>query len=126
MSPTTRRKSATIPLREQTAQVWHNYFPDIIPGQLYGYRVHGPFEPKQGHRFNPKKLLLDPYAKAIGRDLKWDDSLFAYQLDHPDADLTLDERDSCTVCSAGGRCGHRVHLGRRSSAADALAQDVHL
>jgi len=56
--------------------------------------VHGPFEPKQGHRFNPKKLLLDPYAKAIGRDLKWDDSLFAYQLDHPEADLTLDERDS--------------------------------
>ena len=92
--PGDAKEAATFPLREQTAQVWHNYFPDIIPGQLYGYRVHGPFEPKQGHRFNPKKLLLDPYAKAIGRDLKWDDSLFAYQLNHPEADLTLDERDS--------------------------------
>ena len=92
--PDDAKEAAAIPLLEQTAQVWHNYFPDIIPGQLYGYRVHGPFEPKQGHRFNPKKLLLDPYAKAIGRDLKWDDSLFAYQLNHPDADLTLDERDS--------------------------------
>ena len=92
--PDDAKEAETIPLREQTAQVWHNYFPDIIPGQLYGYRVHGPFEPKQGQRFNPKKLLLDPYAKAIGRKLKWDDSLFAYQLDHPEADLTLDERDS--------------------------------
>ena len=92
--PGDAKEAATIPLREQTAQVWHNYFPDIIPGQLYGYRVHGPYEPKQGHRFNPKKLLLDPYAKAIGRDLKWDDSLFGYKLNHPEADLTLDERDS--------------------------------
>ncbi|HKM53489.1 MAG TPA: glycogen debranching protein GlgX [Isosphaeraceae bacterium] len=91
----------TIPLSEQTAQVWHNYFPDILPGQLYGYRVHGPYEPKQGHRFNPKKLLLDPYAKAIGRDLKWDDSLFAYKLNDPDADLTLDDRDSVAFAPLG-------------------------
>jgi isoamylase len=92
--PEATKESMCITLREQTAQVWHNYFPDIIPGQLYGYRVHGPFEPEKGHRFNPRKLLLDPYAKAIARDLKWDDSLFGYELQHPDADLTVDERDS--------------------------------
>ncbi|MGC8643156.1 MAG: glycogen debranching protein, partial [Isosphaeraceae bacterium] len=88
------KESTRIPLAEQTAQVWHAYLPDVTPGQLYGYRVHGPFEPAQGHRFNPHKLLLDPYAKAIGRDLRWDDSLFGYQLDQEEADLTLDERDS--------------------------------
>ncbi|MDR3619893.1 MAG: glycogen debranching protein GlgX [Paludisphaera borealis] len=88
------KESATFPLREQTSRVWHNYFPDIIPGQLYGYRVHGPYEPQNGHRFNPHKILLDPYAKAIGRDVKWDDSLFGYQLQSPDADLSFDDRDS--------------------------------
>ena len=59
-----------IALPEQTDQVWHGYLPDVLPGQLYGYRVHGPYEPAKGHRFNPNKLLLDPYAKAIGRDLQ--------------------------------------------------------
>jgi glycogen operon protein len=89
-----KQESVRIPLAEQTAQVWHAYLPDVTPGQLYGYRVHGPFEPAQGHRFNPKKLMLDPYAKAIGRALRWDDSLFGYQLQHEQSDLTLDERDS--------------------------------
>ena len=64
------------------------------PGQLYGYRVHGPYEPAKGHRFNPNKILLDPYAKAIGRDLKWDDSLFGYKIGDPKADLSFDERDN--------------------------------
>jgi isoamylase len=68
-----------IPLPEQTDQVWHAYLPDIQPDQLYGYRVHGPYAPEQGHRFNPNKIVLDPYAKAIGRDLRWDDSLFGYR-----------------------------------------------
>ena len=56
-----------IALPERTYQVWHGYLPDLKPGQLYGFRVHGPHEPEAGHRFNPNKLLLDPYAKAIGR-----------------------------------------------------------
>ena len=92
--PGDAKESATFPLREQTAQVWHNYFPDIIPASSTATACTGRSSRKQGHRFNPKKLLLDPYAKAIGRDLKWDDSLFGYQLNHPEADLTLDERDS--------------------------------
>ena len=81
--PDATKESQRIPLQEQTAQVWHNYFPDIIPGQLYGYRVHGPYEPQNGHRFNPTSCCSIPYAKAIARDLKWDDSLFGYELGIP-------------------------------------------
>ncbi len=67
------RESDRVTLPERTNQVWHGYFPDIRPGQLYGYRVHGPWEPKQGHRFNANKVLLDPYARAIGRRVQWGD-----------------------------------------------------
>ena len=70
----------TIPLPDRTDLVFHGYFPDVEPGQLYGYRVHGPFDPRAGHRFNPNKILLDPYAKAVGRDVRWDDSLFGYPI----------------------------------------------
>jgi len=83
-----------IPLPEYTDEVWHGYLPDARPGQLYGYRVHGPYEPEAGHRFNPNKLLLDPYAKQIIGDLTWDDALFGYTIGHADADLSFDERDS--------------------------------
>ncbi len=92
--PDDEKESASIPLRERTANVWHQYLPDVMPGQLYGYRVDGPFEPENGHRFNPSKLLLDPYAKAIGRELKWDDSLFGYRMGDPGEDLSRDDRDS--------------------------------
>ncbi len=83
-----------IVLGEHTDQVWHAYLPDVVPGQLYGYRVHGPYEPAKGHRFNPRKVVLDPYARSIGRDLHWDDSLFGYQVGDAKADLSFDERDS--------------------------------
>ena len=86
------RESQRIELREQTDQVWHCYLPDCLPGQLYGYRVHGPYEPANGHRFNPNKVVLDPYAKLIGRDVRWDDSLFGYRIGTDDT--TFDERDS--------------------------------
>jgi len=81
-------------LKEHTDQVWHGYFPDVQPGQLYGYRVHGPYDPAKGIRFNGNKLLLDPYAKAIGRNLTWHDSLFGYKVGDAEADLSFDERDS--------------------------------
>jgi len=83
-----------IPLAEQTDQVWHIYLPEVRPGQRYGYRVHGPYEPAKGHRFNSAKLLRDPYAKAVDGTIRWSDVLFGYQVGHPDADLSLDERDS--------------------------------
>jgi isoamylase len=93
-SPGATEESARILLPEQTDHVWHVYLPDVVPDQLYGYRVHGPHDPAAGHRFNPKKVVLDPYAKAIGRDLRWHDSLFGYRLGDPATDLSLDDRDS--------------------------------
>jgi isoamylase len=75
--------------------------PDVGPGQLYGYRVHGPYVPESGQRFNPNKLLLDPYAKAIGRQLTWADELFGYQLGDADGDLSVDDRDSAPFAPLG-------------------------
>jgi len=88
------REIARIPLTEETDQVWHIYLPEVRPGQLYGYRVHGPYLPSEGHRFNPHKLVLDPYAKAIAGIVQWSDALFGHTIDHPDADLSFDQRDS--------------------------------
>lgn len=93
-SATAACESQRLPLVEQTDQVWHGYVPGLGPGQVYGYRVHGPYEPACGQRFNPSKLLLDPYAKAIAREPRWADALFGYQVGHPDADLSRDDRDS--------------------------------
>jgi glycogen operon protein len=92
--PESGSAAATVRLREQTDQVWHVYLPEVRPGQLYGYRVHGPYEPEAGHRFNPAKLLLDPYAKAIAGTIQWSDTLFGYAMGHPEADLSYDTRDS--------------------------------
>ncbi|MGM8932125.1 glycogen debranching protein GlgX [Salinicola halophyticus] len=83
-----------IALPEYTDEVWHGYLPDARPGQLYGYRVHGPYDPEAGHRFNPNKLLIDPYAKQLVGELKWDDALYGYTIGHEDGDLSFDERDS--------------------------------
>ena len=83
-----------VELPEYTDEVWHGYLPDARPGTVYAYRVHGPYEPTAGHRFNPNKLLLDPYAKQIDGQLTWNPALFGYTLDHADKDLSFDERDS--------------------------------
>ena len=92
--PKGHRELARIPLSEHTDQVWHGYLPEIRPGQLYGYRVYGPYRPSEGHRFNPNKLLLDPYAKLIVGRLKWSDAHFGYEVDHRLADLSFDHRDN--------------------------------
>src|SRR4051794_20093092 len=68
-------ESVRIPITDQTDQVWHCYIPGTRPGQLYGYRIHGPYEPEAGLRFNPHKLLVDPYAKALCGDIRWDDAV---------------------------------------------------
>src|SRR5579864_5990130 len=68
----------TIDVTERTAHVWHCYLPGAKPGQLYGYRVHGPYDPARGLRFNSAKLLLDPYAKAIAGEVNWSDEMFGY------------------------------------------------
>src|SRR5688572_6849661 len=83
-----------VQLPEHTDMVWHGYLPDIRPGQLYGFRVHGPYEPQHGHRFNPNKIVIDPYAKAIGRAIQWDDSDFGYRIGDASPDLSFDQRDN--------------------------------
>jgi isoamylase len=89
-----RAEIARIPLPEYTHEIWHGYLPDVRPGQLYGYRVYGPYAPKDGHRFNANKLLIDPYAKELVGELRWHDSLFAYRIGHGSEDLSFDRRDS--------------------------------
>src|SRR5690606_1094529 len=93
-SPDATRESVRIPLPEYTDLVWHGYLPDVTPGQIYGYLVHGPYDPRNGHRFNPNKVLLDPYAMAVARRLRWDDSLFGYRDGDPAGDLSFDVRDN--------------------------------
>ncbi len=89
-SPETDR----LELPESTAFVRHGYLPGIQPGQLYGYRVHGPYDPEKGLRFNPAKLVIDPYARALAGQVNWEYPVFPYQLGHPDADLAKDDGDS--------------------------------
>jgi glycogen operon protein len=89
-----RRELQRITLREQTDQVWHCYLPEARPGQLYGYRVRGPYQPQQGHRFNPNKLLLDPYAKALVGPLAWSDAHFGYRIGSQRGDLSFDRRNN--------------------------------
>jgi isoamylase len=87
-------ETARIAITEQTDCVWHIYLQGVKPGLRYGYRVHGPYDPNNGHRFNPAKLLVDPYARSIDGFLRWDDALFGYTIGHPDEDLSRDDRDS--------------------------------
>jgi glycogen operon protein len=87
-------QSVLIRMTERTHQIYHAYLPGIKPGQLYGYRVHGPYDPSNGHRFNPAKLLIDPYTKAIAGTIEWDDSLFGYEVGNADEDLQMSHTDS--------------------------------
>jgi isoamylase len=95
--PRSGAPSTVIPLTETTDQVWHVYLPDVRPGALYGYRVDGPYDPDAGHRFNPNKLLIDPYAKAVSGPIDWSDDLFGYTVGDPAEDLSFDPRDSASA-----------------------------
>ncbi|MYZ47948.1 glycogen debranching protein GlgX [Propylenella binzhouense] len=95
--PKGKRELERIALPEYTHEVWHGYLPDVRPGQLYGYRVYGPYDPRRGHRFNPNKLLIDPYAKELYGDLRWHDAHFGYRVGSPREDLSFDKRDSAFV-----------------------------
>ena len=89
-----QRKLERVVLPEYTDQVWHGYLPDARPGQLYGYRVYGPYDPRAGHRFNHHKLLLDPYTKQLVGQLHWSDAHFGYRVGSRREDLAFDSRDS--------------------------------
>jgi isoamylase len=93
-SPKDETEFAKIKMTERTHNVWHVYVDEAGPGQLYGFRVHGPYDPSNGHRFNPSKLLIDPYAKAIAGTIDWSDALFGYEIGHPDEDLSFSGIDS--------------------------------
>jgi isoamylase len=88
------RELARLNLPEKTHDIWHGYVPGLGPGMNYGYRVHGPFEPHAGHRFNPHKLLLDPYARGLQGRFQWHVSHFGYEHGHAQQDLSLDTRDN--------------------------------
>lgn len=92
-----RKELSRLDLPECTDEVFHGYLPEARPGQVYGYRVHGPYRPEQGHRFNPNKLLLDPYAKQLHGSLRWTDALYGYRAHGPRADLGFDRRDSAAA-----------------------------
>src|SRR5690554_5580155 len=100
-----RREKFRYQLPECTDEVWHGYLPDAEPGLVYGYRAYGPYDPRKGHRFNPNKLLIDPYARELMGAVQWGDSVFGYRVQHPKADLAMDRRDSansvpkCVVAS---------------------------
>jgi isoamylase len=110
-------ESIRVRLAERTDQIWHAYLPDVRPGQLYGYRVHGPYAPAKGHRFNPAKLLLDPYAKAVSGTIRWSDALSGYSMGAPEADRdsTPDLQDSagdmpkCVVVDSAFTWGDDQH-----------------
>jgi glycogen operon protein len=115
--PTGRRELERVELPEYTDEVFHGYLPEAEPGTVYGYRVHGPYDPGNGHRFNPHKLLLDPYAKALVGRLTWHDSLFSYRLGSKKEDLSFDTRDSapampkCRVVDPAFTWGHDRYPG---------------
>jgi glycogen operon protein len=87
-------ESQRISLHERTDLIWHAYLPDVRPGQVYGYRVHGQYDPARGHRFNPSKLLIDPYGKAISGTVRWSDAMFGSRVGEPDDATARDDQDS--------------------------------
>src|SRR5581483_8324263 len=93
-APRDHHESDRLALPERNGFVFHGYLPGARPGLLYGYRVHGPFDPPRGHRFNPAKLLVDPYARAIANDVDWTAPLFPFPEGAPDPDAALDVADS--------------------------------
>src|SRR5579864_6682861 len=98
---TGRREVARLEMPEKSIDVWHGYLPRAKPGLVYGFRAHGPYEPQNGLRFNPHKLLLDPYAKKFVGSLRWTDAVFGYRVNSPRADLSFDRRDSAPAMVKG-------------------------
>src|SRR5580704_3149057 len=109
-----RRELERIELPERTEDVWHGYLSDVMPGQIYGYRVHGPYEPERGFRFNCHKLLLDPYAKRLTGRLVWSDAHFGYRTGSARADLSFDRRDNARGVPKAVVTNETYTLGPRS------------
>jgi glycogen operon protein len=108
-----RREIDRVALPERTEDVWHGYLADVSPGQLYGYRVHGPYDPEKGHRFNANKLLIDPYAKRLAGRLVWSDAHFGYRPGSPRQDLSFDRRDNARGMPKAMVVDHTFNAARR-------------
>lgn len=106
------RESQRIELTEQTDHVWHAFLPGVKPGQLYGYRVYGPYDPMAGHRFNPQKILLDPYAKAVVREIRWSDTMFGYRVGSSQQDLLADDRDNAAIAPLAAVVENQFRWGK--------------
>ncbi len=113
-----RREAARFELPECTDGIWHGYLPGVAPGRPYGYRVFGPHRPQEGHRFNPHKLLLDPYAKQLIGELRWSDALYGYRIGAARADLSLDRRDSAAAMPKAVITDESAPSSRRGPARD--------
>lgn len=100
-SPEDRTESIRLALPEHTDQIWHGYLPSVLPDQLYGFRVHGPYAPEEGHRFNAYKVLLDPYTRAVGRGIRWCDEMYGYRIGDPEEDLSFDARNNAAFAPLG-------------------------
>jgi isoamylase len=127
---TGRREITRHDLPECTDEVFHGYLPDARPGLLYGYRAHGPYQPEHGHRFNPNKLLLDPYARMLSGTLHWSDALFGYRVGASRGDLSFDRRDSAaampkSVVTDGALAGPD-HPAPRRAWEDTVIYEAHL
>jgi glycogen operon protein len=109
--PGGRREIARLKLPDCTDEVFHGYLPEVRPGLLYGYRAHGPYQPERGHRFNPNKLLLDPYARQIAGSVRWTDALFGYRLGARQGDLGFDRRDSAPSMPKAVVCDDAFNWG---------------
>lgn len=128
--PTGRREVARLELPECSDEVFHGYLPEARPGLLYGYRVHGPYQPEEGHRFNPHKLLLDPYAKKLAGRLHWSDALFGYRVGSPREDLSFDRRDSAAAMPKAVVVAENYHWGNEqppnNAWKDTIIYETHL
>jgi glycogen operon protein len=109
--PSGRQELRQVTLPECTDGIWHGYLTEMAPGQLYGYRADGPYRPENGHRYNPNKLLLDPYARHLAGSLRWSDALFGYRISSPRADLSYDRRDSAPAMPKGVVTAERFDWG---------------
>ena len=129
-APAAQVETSRVELPEHTDMVWHGYLPDVRPGQLYGYRVHGPYDPASGHRFNPAKVVMDPYAKAVGRTIRWHDSVFGYVPNGPEQDLVRDDRDDAAYAPLAAVADEAFRWGTdehpRTSWHETLIYELHV
>ncbi|HZH25728.1 MAG TPA: glycogen debranching protein GlgX, partial [Azospirillaceae bacterium] len=128
--PSGEQEVERVALPEFTDEVWHGYLADVQPGQLYGYRVHGPYEPAAGHRFNPNKLLIDPYARALQGEVRWTDAHYGYQVGAARKDLTFDRRNNARYmpkCVVAGGAGQAAPVRRPGTPwADTVVYEANL